>query len=282
MDEGDQLIIGIDANKDVRTSATAEFFQTLGLGDAILDKHSQSSPPATHNRNNQWQPIDGLFVTRGLQAVAAGYSAFRAGCPSDYRVLWADFTYTDAFGLSSTPLVSQGARRLNTKNPRLVEKYVQQLRKQLVHSGLAKRLFSLELCATQQGWSTSLQDDYDDIQAVHLKLRRQVELKLCKMGGIPWSPKLQGFRNAIELWSMILRKRKGIKVSNTRIRRFMAKTVIWNAFSADEVGAEMNVKMAHRLYRAAKKDASVWSSCILWQQIPLKRMAPLVIINWSN
>jgi hypothetical protein len=66
MDEGDQLIIGIDANEDVRTGATAEFFQTLGLRDAILDKHSQSSPPATHNRNNQRQPSDGLFVTPGL------------------------------------------------------------------------------------------------------------------------------------------------------------------------------------------------------------------------
>jgi hypothetical protein len=260
MDEGDQLIIGIDANEDVRTRATAEFFQTLGLRDAILDKHSQLSPPATHNRSNQRQPIDGLFVTPGLQAVAARYSAFGAGCPSEHRVLWADFTYTDAFGLSSTPLVSPGAGRLNTKNPRLVEKYVQQLQKQLVHSGLAKRLFSLELCATQQGWSTSLQDDYDDIQAAHLKLRRQVKLKLRKlcMGGIPWPPKLQGFRNAIELWSMILGKRKGIKVSNTRFCRFMAKTGIWNAFLADKVGAEMNVKTAHRLYRAAKQDASVW------------------------
>jgi hypothetical protein len=77
-------------------------------------------------------------------------------------------------------------------------------------------------------------------------------------GGIQWSPKLQGFRIAIELWSMILRKWKGIKVSNTRIRCFMAKTGIWNAFSADEVVAEMNVKTAHRLYCAAKKDASVW------------------------
>jgi hypothetical protein len=125
-----------------------------------------------------------------------------------------------------------------------VEKYVQQLQKQLVHSGLAKRLFALELCATQQGWSTFLQDDYDNIQAAHLKLRRQIELELGKlcMGGIPWSPKLQGFRNAIELWSMILRKRKGIKVSNTWIRRFMAETGIWNSFSADEVGAETNAK----------------------------------------
>jgi hypothetical protein len=101
MDEGNQLIIGIDANEDIRTSATAEFFQTLGLRNAILDKHSQWSPPATHNRNNQRQPIDGLFVTPGLQAVAAGYSGFGAGCPSDHLVSWADFTYTDAFGLAA-------------------------------------------------------------------------------------------------------------------------------------------------------------------------------------
>jgi hypothetical protein len=38
----------------------------------------------------------------------------------------------------------------------------------------------------------------------------------------------------------------------------MAKTGIWNVFSADEVGAEMNVKTTYRLYCAAKKDASVW------------------------
>jgi hypothetical protein len=37
----------------VRTGAMAEFFQTLGMRKVILDKHSRSSPPATHNRNNQ-------------------------------------------------------------------------------------------------------------------------------------------------------------------------------------------------------------------------------------
>jgi menaquinone-dependent protoporphyrinogen IX oxidase len=62
------------------------------------------------------------------------------------------------------------------------------------------------------------------------------------MGGIPWSPKLQGFRNAIEVCSMILQKQKGVKVSNTRIHRFMAKTGIWNAFLANGMGGKMNAK----------------------------------------
>ena len=204
--------------------------------------------------------------------MAAGYSSFGNGCPSDHRVLWADFIYSDAFGLSSAPLVSPGTRRLNTKNPRLVEHYVQQLRKQLEHSGLAKRLFALEIQANQHGWSPPLQVEYDDIQATHLKLRNLIErnLRKLRMGGVPWSPKLQGFRNAIELWSMILRKRKGVKVSNTRIRRFMAKTGVWHAFSVDDEEAEHNVKIAHRNYGVAKKDAVVWRDDFLFSMAVAK------------
>jgi hypothetical protein len=40
------------------------------------------------------------------------------------------------------------------------------------------------------------------------------------MGGVPSSPKLQIYRDLIELWQMIVIKRKRIKVSVKRIRRF--------------------------------------------------------------
>lgn len=121
---GDQLIVGIDANKDVCTGQTAAFFTTLGMKEVILTRHSESSPPAAHNRNTRRQPIDGIFVTLGLHAVAAGYEAFRVGCPSDHRVLWADFTYTTAFGFNSPPIMRPEIRRLNNKSPQMVEKYV--------------------------------------------------------------------------------------------------------------------------------------------------------------
>ena len=112
LEEDDRLIIRINANKDIRTGTTAEFlFQALGMREAILDKHSQSSPPATHTRNNQRQPIDGLFVTPGLKAVSTGYASFGEGCPSDHHVLGADFSAYTALGLSNAPLVHPGARR---------------------------------------------------------------------------------------------------------------------------------------------------------------------------
>ena len=80
---GDHIIIGIDANKDVRTDKTQETFRALGMSEIIL--HHHRNPPATCNKNNNHQPIDGLFTTPGIRLVAGGYSAFNDGCPSDHR-----------------------------------------------------------------------------------------------------------------------------------------------------------------------------------------------------
>jgi hypothetical protein len=48
---GDHIIIGMDANEDVRYGSINLAFKGLGLSEAILDKHSDKIPPATQNRN---------------------------------------------------------------------------------------------------------------------------------------------------------------------------------------------------------------------------------------
>ncbi len=165
------FIVGIYANEDIRAGQTAEFFNTLGMQEAILTRHATRSPPATHNRNNSREPIDGIFVTPGLHAVSAGYEAFGVGCPSDHRVVWADFTYAAAFGYNSPPIKRPEIRRLNTKNPKMVEKYVGEVRKALVQTGIAKRLFALEAKAEQHGWNDQFQIEYNAIQRLQLKIR---------------------------------------------------------------------------------------------------------------
>jgi hypothetical protein len=104
----------------------------------------------------------------------------------------------------------------------------------------------------------SIPIEYNAIQRLQLKIWKLIEYKLRKLrtSGVPWSPKIQQFRTEIELWSMILGKRKGIKVSNTQIRRFMRKAGIWDAFSADKDGVEIMLNKAHQQYRVAKKNAT--------------------------
>ena len=81
---GDHVIIGIDANEDVRTGQTLEAFRAMGMREVILEAHKTARPPATCDKNHNHEPIDGLFATPGIRIVAGGYSAFNSGCPSDH------------------------------------------------------------------------------------------------------------------------------------------------------------------------------------------------------
>jgi len=64
---------------------------------------------------------------------------------------------------------------------------------------------------------------YDKLDQEDRLLRDTVEQGIRKlhMGGVPWLPKLQPFRDTIELWKMIRCQRKGMKISLKRIRRFV-------------------------------------------------------------
>jgi hypothetical protein len=53
----------MEANEDVRYGSIDLAFKGLGLREAILDKHSDKSPPATQNRNTNRQPIDGIWTS---------------------------------------------------------------------------------------------------------------------------------------------------------------------------------------------------------------------------
>ena len=84
---GDHLILSMDANEDVRHGPVDTLLATVGLREVILDLHHDQSPPETHNRNQQREPIDGLWATSGITISKGGYLAFGEGCPSDHRFL---------------------------------------------------------------------------------------------------------------------------------------------------------------------------------------------------
>jgi hypothetical protein len=202
-------VIGMDSNEDIRTGATENFFQALGMKEAILSRHQGKSPPATYNRNLQRQPIDGIWVTPGLRAIGAGYCPFGEGCPLDHRVLWIDILYEEAFGYKPQLLKYPPIRKLNTKDPRMVKKYNREVKKLLIKTGLAKRLFEVEADSRSNGWSQKHEREYNRIYALHVTLRKQIEhnLRKLRMGKVEWSPKLKQYRLEIELWSMMFKKR---------------------------------------------------------------------------
>ena len=258
--QGDHIVIGIDANEDVRKGDTSDTFRALGMREMILRAHGHRSPPATCNKNKNREPIDGIFATPGLRLVAGGYSSFDSGCPSDHRYLWVDISFCDALGYTSPALVPPPIRRLKADNPKSVKKYNDQLIRDLHNTNLGRDLLLLEQKAITEGWSPALETEYNRINDKQYELRKKIESKIRKIrnGNVPWSPKLQKFRNTIEIWTLLLKKKKGTKISNRKLRRRLQQSDITGASSKTIPEIEDSLHEAYRQYKKARQEATVW------------------------
>ena len=192
--------------------------------------------------------------------IAGGFAAFNSGCPSDRRYLWFDVSYTDAFGYASPPLMPPSARRLKTKDPNMVARYNSQLRQKLENESLLNDLEKIHQHASVSGWSHALENEYNRINDRQYTIRQQIERKIrhLRMGALPWSPKLQSFRDKILVWSLLLKKRKSRKVSNRKIRRLLLKTDTHDAYTKSLSEIEALLDASFLAYKKAREQAVRW------------------------
>jgi hypothetical protein len=119
---GEAIVLGIDQNEDVRTSALSRRLKALGLIDAILTLHPLASPPATHNRSNSSAPTDAIWVSKSILVTLGGYCPFGGshGASSNHRLLWIEVDKASIFGrrLSRTPPKEEGRCRTSSLAPR--------------------------------------------------------------------------------------------------------------------------------------------------------------------
>ena len=86
MDNGDQVIVIIDANVDLTNNKKDTFrynLESLGLNELIMSKHPNLTLPST--RTPGTKTIDGIFGTPALDVVWSGYAPFVGY--SDHRLL---------------------------------------------------------------------------------------------------------------------------------------------------------------------------------------------------
>jgi hypothetical protein len=255
MSMGDQIIIGIDANEDVRYGATSRFFRSKQLSECILDRHEPLAPPSTQSTNTNNSPIDGIFCSYGLKATAAGYLGFGEGCESDHRLLWAEFTLEDGFGIGREREVVTSPRRLTSSIPKLVKNYNQNTLAKCQDNQLLSQLETVAVQASTEGWSPILESKYNSIHAKQITIRKQVEknLRKLKMGGIPWSPKLQQHRDTIKYWSCVVKKLSKNTISSSLLRRLKHKLQIKGPMCQDKDLAITYLKQAYAEFKSIKK-----------------------------
>jgi hypothetical protein len=131
-DGGDHIILGMDANEDVREGTVTEALAELGLAEATATAHTPSSPPATCKANLTRTPIDGIWISPSVQVTRCGYLGYDEGPPSDnHRVVWIDIDNESILGHRPPQLAPKLSKRLRTKDPRIIKRYIQQTKQAL-------------------------------------------------------------------------------------------------------------------------------------------------------
>ena len=258
---GDQIIIAGDLNNDVKRSVKQ--FEEVGLREIISSKHK--NPPPTYNRNKQFShPIDGIWATSGLDVIKCGYAPFEDGIPSDHRRIWIDIDYKTTLGCSYQKIRQRPIRRLKCSDPRLVTKYNESVYQKLKDTGILQRTMELHQKSLTE-WTIDMEDEYNLIYQEQKQIRLDIERKLRKIhtGAHPWSPKFQKYRDTIELWSLILKRRRHIRTSLTKIRRLCKKLEIHMALKASRKQAWENLQTAFKEYHEDKKQAPAWRNTFL-------------------
>ena len=91
--KGDNVVLGIYINEEVRSGNLAKQSKGLGLIDLVLSTHPSESPPATFNRNKSRTPIDAIWGTPSIKVTGTGFGPVDRLSPlvkSDgHQFLWA-------------------------------------------------------------------------------------------------------------------------------------------------------------------------------------------------
>jgi hypothetical protein len=256
--KGDLIIIGMDANEDVRSRHLKEYFDKIQMHEAILSSHPRLSPPATCIKNESRIPIDSIWCSKGICPIAAGFLRFGQVTPSDHRAVWADFQKTDLLGAAMAefrPSVSL----LRADDPRDRLKYNERSHKLLAAQNVTARLARLNAIDAPP----TLQDieEYDTLVDLNTEIRTEVKVKLRHIfrGEQHWSPAWKASRLRLQLWGRMVAYRAshitGKKVSLTQIRCLMYQTKIRDAPNNSLIDSHIKLNAAKREHQDVCKNA---------------------------
>jgi hypothetical protein len=101
---------------------------------------------------------------------------------------------------------------------------------------------------------------YNRLHTMTNAIRLDVEsgLRKIRRGSKPWSPKLQTYRDTIELWGRAVKLKLGVKTSHTELKRFASRLHIYEWVYVDLATAQARYQEAKQAYKKEKANADNW------------------------
>lgn len=216
---GDQIVLGIDLNEDVRKPFIRERFARAGLIELLTSTHDECVPTS----NTGSAPIDGIYVSRLLRGCSCGWLPFGS---FDHRPLWIDIPYGLAYGYSAEDSAMPKYRRLRLDDPRTVKKYHQILTKKLAEANLPQRSSDLwDSCEEGVPLTQRQARAFDRINAEYLKavVFADRHCRKIRQGTVDYSPAYSRIRHRILYWQRMARQLRRRSRPNARYMKRLAK-----------------------------------------------------------
>jgi hypothetical protein len=190
IEQGEQLIVALDANEDLRSGPVAMAFKQRDMREVLLMRHGRNAPPTMDNGSSV---INGIWATPAIGIERGGYLVGGEAIPrTNHRCLWIDVSYETMYGHELPPVPRYAIRQLKLQDPRVVNKFTTAYREWIEQHGLAKRAFDLQ---TKSMYPLSQEDaaEYEWIDRMKIEGLRYADQRCRKllMGEVPWSPQLQ-------------------------------------------------------------------------------------------
>ena len=267
MNMGDIVVLGVDNNHDVRTSVLAKGLEELGLRDAVLSLHAPASPPATQSSNKRRVPIDAIWVSPSVEVTRAGYCPFDgvSTMTSDHRMLWVELDNSSILGKHLPSSRKIKASKVKSTDPRARNKYNRRVKRRYAEAKVGFQCTALqELVKEFAEGNTTLKGHivrvYELLHKTTSDIRRDVEahLRTLNAGEVPWSPRIQVFRDTIEYWLRVVKLRKNVNTSRKALKRLARRLHIYKGYHVGLEYAGLKLQEAYQNYYAARKNAPAW------------------------
>jgi len=252
MEQGDQIIMGVDVNEDIRMEEIMAFFDKFGMANIMLMKHGQEAP-ATQNRGNY--PIDRLFATRALQNHQCGYLS-GLDAIGDHRCLWIDIPEERLFSSNLPLLTKPKARRLKMEDPHTIKKYIEYLEMHIMWHNLLEKTKQLTTQLTEASNLTrAIETQLNSIDNFRIQGMLWAEKQCCKLHTRPygWSPPITYLIQTIKYWWYSDKCAKGL-LYHTRIlhqlKRALPKVANSELMTPDKISTQLvhyKVKLQQQL-----------------------------------
>jgi hypothetical protein len=121
-----------------------QFLEHTNIRDVDISMYGNDAP-YTHIDGSK--PIDGIFATRSVECIQAGYSSFGEGVQGkrpDHQCIWMDVQLQTVFGHCMPPVQKEAFRGVKCNDHRVVKRFKQHYKNFACHQGLGTKIFQTE------------------------------------------------------------------------------------------------------------------------------------------